>query len=106
MKLMVPTLFGASVVQVNLLLNTIVASFLIGGSVTWLYYTDRLLKFPLGMSGVAIGTVILPHLSGRHASTDPVGFSKALDWGSRLCPLIGVPARLGLMRCAGPRLAT
>src|SRR3546814_2892441 len=76
MKLMVPTLFGASVVQVNLLLNTIVASFLIGGSVTWLYYTDRLLEFPLGMFGVAIGTVILPHLSGRHASTDPEGFSK------------------------------
>src|SRR3546814_4827128 len=84
MKLMVPTLFGASVVQVNLLLNTIFASFLIGGSVTWLYYTDRLLEFPLGMFGVAIGTVILPHLSGRHASTDLEGFSKALAWGFRL----------------------
>jgi len=106
MKLMVPTLFGASVVQVNLLLNTIVASFLIGGSVTWLYYTDRLLEFPLGMFGVAIGTVILPHLSGRHASTDPEGFSKALDWGFRLCLLIGVPACLGLMLCAEPLIAT
>src|SRR3546814_10350347 len=106
MKLMVPTLFGASVVQVNLLLNTIVASFLIGGSVTWLYYTDRLLEFPLGMFGVAIGTVILPHLSGRHASTDPEGFSKPLDWGFRLCLLIGVPACLGLMLCAEPLIAT
>ena len=106
MKLMVPTLFGASVVQVNLLLNTIVASFLIGGSVTWLYYTDRLLEFPLGMFGVAIGTVILPHLSGRHASTDPEGFSKALDWGFRLCLMIGVPACLGLMLCAEPLIAT
>lgn len=106
MKLMVPTLFGASVAQVNLLLNTIVASFLIGGSVTWLYYTDRLLEFPLGMFGVAIGTVILPHLSGRHASTDPEGFSKALDWGFRLCLLIGVPACLGLMLCAEPLIAT
>ncbi|MDQ2702581.1 MAG: murein biosynthesis integral membrane protein MurJ [Pseudomonadota bacterium] len=100
MKLMVPTLFGASVTQVNLLLNTIVASFLIGGSVTWLYYSDRLLEFPLGMFGVAVGTVILPHLSGRHASTDPDGFSKALDWGFRLCLLIGIPAALGLILCA------
>lgn len=106
MRLMVPTLFGASVVQVNLLLNTIVASFLIGGSVTWLYYTDRLLEFPLGMFGVAIGTVILPHLSGRHASTDPRGFSRALDWGFRLCLLIGVPACLGLILCAEPLIAT
>jgi putative peptidoglycan lipid II flippase len=102
MKLMVPTLFGASVVQVNLLLNTIVASFLVGGSVTWLYYSDRLLEFPLGMFGVAIGTVILPHLSSRHASTDPDGFSRALDWGFRLCLLIGVPACIGLILCAGP----
>ena len=105
MKLMVPTLFGASVVQVNLLINTIVASFLIGGSVTWLYYSDRLLEFPLGMFGVAIGTVILPHLSGRHASTDPEGFSKALDWGFRLCLMIGVPACLGLILCAEPLVA-
>jgi putative peptidoglycan lipid II flippase len=106
MKLMVPTLFGASVAQVNLLLNTIMASFLVGGSVTWLYYTDRLLEFPLGMFGVAIGTVILPHLSSRHASTDPEGFSKALDWGFRLCLLIGVPACLGLILCAEPLIAT
>jgi len=105
MRLMVPTLFGASVVQVNLLINTIVASFLIGGSVTWLYYSDRLLEFPLGMFGVAIGTVILPHLSGRHASTDPEGFSKALDWGFRLCLMIGVPACLGLILCAEPLVA-
>lgn len=105
MKLMVPTLFGASVVQVNLLVNTIVASFLVGGSVTWLYYSDRLLEFPLGMFGVAIGTVILPHLSGRHASTDAEGFSRALDWGFRMCLLIGVPACLGLILCAEPLVA-
>lgn len=106
MKLMLPTLFGSSVAQVNLLLNTIMASFLVGGSVTWLYYTDRLLEFPLGMFGVAIGTVILPHLSGRHAATDPQGFSKALDWGFRLCLLIGVPACLGLILCAEALIAT
>ena len=106
MKLMLPTLFGSSVAQVNLLINTVMASFLVGGSVTWLYYTDRLLEFPLGMFGVAIGTVILPHLSSRHAATDPMGFSKALDWGFRLSLMIGVPACLGLILCAKPLIAT
>lgn len=106
MKLMVPTLFGSSVVQFNLLFNTMAASFLIGGSMTWLYYSDRLLEFPLGMFGVAIGTVILPHLSSRHAVTDPEGFSKGLDWGFRLCLLIGIPACLGLIISAEPLFAT
>jgi putative peptidoglycan lipid II flippase len=106
LRLMVPTLFGSSVVQFNLLFNTMAASFLIGGSMTWLYYSDRLLEFPLGMFGVAIGTVILPHLSSRHAATDPDGFSKGLDWGFRLCLLIGVPACLGLVLCAGPLMST
>lgn len=106
MRLMVPTLFGSSVAQVNLLFNTLAASMLMGGSVTWLYYSDRLLEFPLGMFGVAIGTVILPHLSSRHASSDPEGYSKGLDWGFRLCLLIGVPACIGLVLCAQPLLAT
>ncbi|MFC3549861.1 murein biosynthesis integral membrane protein MurJ [Lysobacter cavernae] len=106
MKLMVPTLFGSSVAQVNLLINTGIASYLIVGSVTWLYLTDRLLEFPLGMFGVAIGTVILPHLAGRHAVTDRQGYSKGLDWGFRLCLLIGVPACLGLVFCAQALIAT
>ncbi|MBX9403750.1 murein biosynthesis integral membrane protein MurJ [Lysobacter sp. BMK333-48F3] len=105
MWLMVPTLFGSSVAQLNLLLNTAMASFLIAGSVTWLYLTDRLLEFPLGMFGVAIGTVILPHLSKRHAATDSDGYSKGLDWGFRLCLLIGVPACLGLVLCAEALIA-
>ncbi|ROU06834.1 murein biosynthesis integral membrane protein MurJ [Lysobacter enzymogenes] len=105
LKLMVPTLFGSSVAQLNLLLNTALASFLIVGSVSWLYLTDRLLEFPLGMFGVAIGTVILPHLSKRHAATDSEGYSKALDWGFRLCLLIGVPACLGLVLCAEALIA-
>ena len=106
MTLMVPTLFGSSVVQFNLLFNTMVASLLVGGSMTWLYYSDRLLEFPLGMFGVAIGTVILPHLSSRHAVDDPEGFSRAIDWGFRLCVLVGVPAMLGLILCAQPLVAT
>lgn len=105
MRLMVPTLFGSSVAQLNLLLNTALASFLIVGSVSWLYLTDRLLEFPLGMFGVAIGTVILPHLSKRHAATDTEGYSKGLDWGFRLCLLIGVPACLGLVLCAEALIA-
>ena len=106
LTLMVPTLFGSSVAQFNLLLNTWVAALLISGSVSWLYYSDRLLEFPLGMFGVAIGTVILPHLSSRHAETDPEGYSKGLDWGFRLCLLIGLPACAGLILCAPPLLAT
>lgn len=106
MTLMVPTLFGSSVVQFNLLFNTWAAAFLLSGSVSWLYYSDRLLEFPLGMFGVAIGTVILPHLSSRHAATDPDGFSQGLDWGFRLCLLIGIPACIGLVLCAGPLMAT
>lgn len=106
MTLMVPTLFGSSVAQVNLLLNTWVAALLVSGSVSWLYYSDRLLEFPLGMFGVAIGTVILPHLSSRHAETDPDGYSKGLDWGFRLCLLIGLPACAGLILCAQPLLST
>ncbi|QWF18831.1 murein biosynthesis integral membrane protein MurJ [Lysobacter capsici] len=105
LRLMVPTLFGSSVAQVNLLLNTALASFLIVGSVSWLYLTDRLLEFPLGMFGVAIGTVILPHLSKRHAATDVDGYSKGLDWGFRLCLLIGIPACLGLVLCAEALIA-
>lgn len=106
MTLMVPTLFGSSVAQFNLLFNTIIAAMLFSGSVSWLYFSDRMLEFPLGMFGVAIGSVILPHLSSRHAATDPDGFSKGLDWGFRLCLLIGIPACLGLVLCAGPLIAT
>ena len=106
LRLMVPTLFGSSVAQVNVLVNTMIASLLIAGSIPWLYFTDRLLEFPLGMFGVAIGTVILPHLSQRHAATDPSGFSRALDWGFRLCLLIGVPACIGLVLCAEAIIAT
>ncbi len=106
LRLMVPTLFGSSVAQVNLLLDTFLAWFLITGSQTWLGYTDRLLEFPLGLFGVALGTVILPSLSRHHVSADPLGFSRALDWGLRLTLLISVPAMLALFILAKPILAT
>ncbi len=101
-KLMVPTLFSSSVAQLNLLVGTMFASVLVTGSQTWLYLSDRLVEFPLGLFGVAIGTVILPHLSRRHAAADADGYSTALDWGLRLALLAGVPAALGLLLLAEP----
>lgn len=106
LKLMVPALFGISIAQINLLVDTIFASFLKVGSVTWLFYTDRLADFPLGVFGVAIATVILPHLSRRHAEQSVEHFSRALDWGLRLLILIGVPAGLGLAIFSMPLIAS
>ena len=106
LRLMVPTLFGSSVAQVNLLLDTLIASFLITGSQTWLAQSDRLLEFPLGLFGVALGTVILPTLSRHHVSTDHEGFAKALDWGLRTTLLIAIPAMLALVLLSKPLLST
>jgi putative peptidoglycan lipid II flippase len=106
MRLMVPTLFGSSVAQINLLFDTLIASFLISGSQTWLAQTDRLLEFPLGVFGVALGTVILPSLSRHHVATDRDGFAEALDWGLRTALLIAVPAMFALVLLAKPILAT
>lgn len=96
MKLMIPALFGVSIAQLNLMVDSIFASFLQVGSVSWLYYTDRLTDFPLGVFGVAIATVILPHLSRRHAEQSQEHYSQALDWGIRTILLIGIPASIGL----------
>jgi putative peptidoglycan lipid II flippase len=106
MRRMVPTLFGSSVAQVNLLFDTFIAAALITGSQSWLTQSDRLLELPLGLFGVALGTVILPALSRHHVNTDHVGFSRALDWGLRTTLLISVPAMLGLVLLAKPLLAT
>lgn len=106
MKLMAPALVGASMGQVNLLINTLIASFLVSGSVSWLYYSDRLVEFPLGIFGIAIGTVILPHLSKHHAGKAEQEFSKSLDWALRWVALIGIPATLGLLLLAEPLMLT
>ncbi len=83
-RLMLPTLFSSSVAQVNLIVGTAFASVLASGSVDWLYYSDRLVEFPLGLFGVALGTVILPHLSRRFAAADHDGYNQSLDWGLRM----------------------
>lgn len=106
MQLMAPAIFGASVGQLNLLINTLLASFLASGSVSWLYYSDRLVEFPLGIFGVAIGTVILPHLSKNHANRDGEGFSRSMDWALRWVLMIGLPATLGLVLLAKPLVLT
>jgi putative peptidoglycan lipid II flippase len=105
-RLMLPTLFSSSVAQVNLIVGTAFASLLAAGSVDWLYYSDRLVEFPLGLFGVALGTVILPHLSRRHAAEDAAGYSHSLDWALRMALLAGVPAGLGLLLLAEPITAT
>lgn len=102
--LMIPAMFGVSVSQINLLLDTLIASFLQTGSISWLYFSDRLLEFPLGLFGIAIATVILPSLSKLHVNESPQHFSKTLDWGVRLVCLLGIPAMLGLILLAKPML--
>jgi putative peptidoglycan lipid II flippase len=105
-KLMLPAIFGSSVAQINLLFDTLIASFLVAGSVSWLYYSDRLVEFPLGVFGIALATVILPSLSKKHAEADPEDFSRTLDWALRWVLLIGTPAMVGLLVMAGPILTT
>ena len=105
-KLMLPAIIGSSVAQINLLLDTIIASFLIAGSVSWLYYSDRLVEFPLGVFGIALATVILPSLSRQHANKSTEQFTQTLDWALKLVTLIALPAALGLLLLASPLLAT
>ena len=102
LKLMGPAILGSSVAQINLLLDTIIASFLVTGSVSWLYYSDRMVEFPLGVFGIALSTVILPSLSRTHASADPAKFQYILDRGLRWVILLSVPAGLGLLLLSGP----
>ncbi|MGH8353388.1 MAG: murein biosynthesis integral membrane protein MurJ [Pseudomonas sp.] len=106
MLLMVPALFGVSVSQINLLLDTVLASFLQTGSISWLYYADRLSELPLGAFGIAIGTVILPSLSRQHAGDDPKAFSATIDWALRMVLLVGVPAALALAILSEPLIAS
>ena len=106
MRLMLPAMFGVSVAQINLLLDTVLASLLQTGSVSWLYYSDRLMELPLGVFGIAIATVILPGLSRRHASKSPQAFSLTLDWALRMVLIIGLPAAIALGVLAEPLIAT
>jgi putative peptidoglycan lipid II flippase len=106
LKLMMPVIFGSSVAQINILFDTLIASFLAAGSISWLYYSDRLMEFPLGVLGVALATVILPTLSEQHAKASKEAFSATLDWALRLVFVFALPASLGLIVLAQPLLIT
>lgn len=105
-RLMLPALFGVSISQINLLLDTLIASLLVSGSVSWLYYSDRLMELPLGIFGVAIAVVVLPSLSRKHAEASSEEFSATLDWALRIVCLIAIPASLALLLIAEPLLVT
>jgi putative peptidoglycan lipid II flippase len=103
-RLMLPAIFGSSVAQLNLLINTMLASTLVTGSVSWLYYSDRLMEFPLGIFGIALATAILPTLSTQHANGSSAEFSRTLEWALRLACVISVPASVALVVLAEPMM--
>lgn len=106
LKLMAPAVIGVSVSQISLLINTVFATFLESGSVSWLYYADRLMEFPAGMLGAALGTILLPSLSKYHAGAQQDEYSRLLDWGLRLTLLLAAPAALALALLAVPLIST
>ena len=106
LRLMAPAVLGVSVSQISLLINTIFASFLGTGSVSWLYYADRLMEFPSGMLGAALGAILLPSLAKYHASENFDEYSRLLDWGLRLTLLLAAPAARALALIAVPLITT
>ena len=104
--LMLPAIFSVSVVQINMFVSMVLASRLETGSVSWLYYSDRLMEFPVGVFGIALATVVLPSLSKKHASGSSESFSAMLDWALRWVAVIAIPASLGLYLLATPLLTT
>lgn len=106
LKLIVPAIFGVSVAQLSIIIDNVFASFLKVGSVSWLFYSDRVMGFPLGVFAVAIATVILPKLSRQYADSDSAAYSKTMDWSLRLLLLVGLPASLGTLALAGPIMTT
>jgi putative peptidoglycan lipid II flippase len=105
-KLMLPAIFGSSVAQVNVLVGGVIASMLGVGKISLLYYSDRLMEFPLGLFSIALATVTLPHLSRQHATASMEGFSRTVDWSMKLVFLIATPAAVGLIVLAEPLVAT
>jgi putative peptidoglycan lipid II flippase len=105
-RLMIPGIVGSSMTQVSLLLDTLIASFLVTGSIAWLYFADRLMEFPLGVFSIALATVILPGLSAHHARESKEHFAQTLDWALRITVLLATPAAVGMLVFAGPLTVT
>ena len=105
-RLMLPAIFGSSIVQINLLVDTMIASFLVAGSISWLYISDRFVELPLALFGIATATVILPMLSKQHVNSESEQFNQTMQWAMKLSLLIAIPAMLGLIVLAGPIITT
>jgi len=105
-RLMLPAIFGSSVVQINIIINTIIASFLIAGSISWLYISDRFVELPLAIFGVATATVILPRLSKQYVNQSTTGFNQTLEWAIKLSVFIAIPCTIGLVLLAKPILTS
>ncbi len=106
LRLMGPALLGVGVAQISLMINTQIASYLAPGSVTWLFYADRLMEFPTSLLGVALGVVLTPQLSAARAAGDTERYSNMLDWGLRIVVVLSVPCAVGLLTFAQPLVAT
>ena len=106
LRLMAPALLGVGVAQISLMVNTQIASYLAPGSVTWLFYADRLMEFPTSLLGVALGVVLTPQLSAARAAGDAAQYSAMLDWGLRIVVLLAVPCAVALLAFAQPLVAT
>ena len=106
LKLMIPALFGVSVAQLSLLIDNFFASFLPAGSISWLYYSDRLTYLPLGVIGVALATVVLPNLASHHSTDSKKAYSHTVDWALRTVIVMGMPCAVGLFMLAGPLITT
>jgi putative peptidoglycan lipid II flippase len=105
-RLMLPAIFGSSVVQINLLINTLIASFLAVGSISWLYISDRFVELPLAIFGVTTATIILPRLSRQYVNQSTIGFNQTLEWALKLSVFIALPSAIGLILLAKPILAS
>lgn len=106
LRQMAPAVLGVSVAQISLVINRIFQSFLETGSISWLFYADRLMEFPTGMLGVALGTILIPFLTKAHVEQDHSSYNQLLDWGLRLTFLLALPASVALAVLSLPLIAT
>jgi len=104
--LILPAIVAGGIAQINLLIDTIFASLLITGSPTWLYVSDRLIQFPMGIFAIAIGTVLLPSLSKAYAQKEIQAYTEQLEHAFKLVFFLAIPSLIGLVLFASPLLAT
>ncbi len=105
-RALLPAALSGSLVQVNLLADTFIASFLISGSISWLYFAERLIQLPIGVLGISLATVLMPGLSRFYQRKETYRARSVLIWGVRLSLLLTLPAAAGLILFAKPILAT